>query len=772
MRDLKIAYGNSCHSKKWSNKVIRFGDLKERLKTTIRTTESVEEYAKFTRAKKTEAKDKGGFVGGSLIGGRRTIDSVSFRSMISLDADSLPKNWIEENKDVIPYMFVAYSTHGHTVDKPRYRIIFPLTRDVNPEEFVAVSRYLGSELGIDYFDECSYLPNQLMFWPSTPSNGDFSFIENDKEWLNPDDILKAHPEWQDPTQLPTSSRESVAKGINYKKVADPLLKVGVVGLFNRAYYPINHAIDLFLSEVYAPTSSDNRYHFRASSSMAGAELKDDGKFMYSHHAKDPVYLKLCNAFDLVRIHLFGEDDKSYKNMCEFAMKQDEVKQLIAKERMEEANEEFTDDDWNKRLQYSSRSKELLNNVWNLLLILENDRDFENFAFNEFVGRIEITGEVPWERPSNNRFWRDADTAQLKALIDIRYGVFSARNFDVAFTKVVEDRHFHPIREWIRTLPHWDGVKRLDTLFIDYLGAENSEYVKAVTRKTFVAAVARVLNPGVKFDYITVLVGPQGCGKSTAFAKMGGLYYSDSLSLTDMKDKSGAEKLQGYWILELGELAGLKKTDVEVVKAFVSRVDDIYRPSYGRVVESHPRQSIIVGTTNAESGFLRDITGNRRFWPIKVNSSSLKKTWDILTEDVIQMWAEAKKLYEDGEELFLSKEQNNDAIREQILAMESDERQGAVEVYLSTRLPNNWDELEIYERRNFLHDELSPEGDMERKYVSNIEIWCECFGRNLADLKPSDSYAIAALMNKVDGWRRTNFSKRLPIYGKQRVYEKI
>ena len=148
----------------------------------------------------------------------------------------------------------------------------------------------------------------------------------EKDWLNPDDILSVHPEWTDPTRLPTSSRESKANQVTQQKVQDPLTKEGTVGLFNRVFFPITRALDLFLSDVYEPTDSGNRYHLIAASSMAGMEIKDD-KFVYSHHAKDPAYLKLCNAFDIVRIHKFGDLDEkaSFKEMCEFAMQQDEVK---------------------------------------------------------------------------------------------------------------------------------------------------------------------------------------------------------------------------------------------------------------------------------------------------------------------------------------------------------------------------------------------------------------------------------------------------------------
>ena len=324
-----------------------------------------------------------------------------------------------------------------------------------------------------------------------------------------------------------------------------LEKEGVVGLFNRVYFPISTAIDEFLQGVYEPTAdTSGRYDFIPGEGSAGVVIYDD-KFSYSHHATDPAGGKLCNAFDLVRLHKFSEDDdkKSYKQMCEFAMTLDKVKLQDLEEKKQRAADDFSENtNWQTKLRYMPRSKCLENSVWNLMLILNNDPDFANIAFNELVGRVQITGAIPWTRPSDNKFWRDADTAQLKALIDIRYETFSSRNHDVAFTKVVEDRHFNPLRDWIDALPEWDGVVRLENLYIDFLGANNTGYVKAATRKSFVAAVARIYEPGTKFDSVVVLVGPQGCGKSTIFAKMGNEYYSDSLNLTDMKDKSGAHPL--------------------------------------------------------------------------------------------------------------------------------------------------------------------------------------------------------------------------------------
>ena len=413
-------------------------------------------------------------------------------------------------------------------------------------------------------------------------------------------------------------------------------------------------------------------------------------------------------------------------------------------------------------------------MYNLNLILANDPDFRNFAFNDMANRIQVTGPLPWERPKGNQFWRDADTAQLKSIIDIRYLPFSSRNHDVAFTKIADDRHFHPVRDYLDSLPAWDGVKRVEDLFIKYLKADDTEYVRAVTRKTFAAAVARIYVPGIKFDCVPVLDGDQGIGKSTIVKDLvTSEYYSETLSLTDMDDKSGAEKLQGFWVIEIGELAGMKKADIEKVKAFLSTSDDKYRPSYGKVVESHPRQCVIIATVNGERGYLRDITGNRRFWIIKVHQKRQKKAWNFDEDFRAQFWAEAKAIWQAGETLYLEGDILDDAEEAQRGAMEADERVGIIEEYLNTPLPDGWDDMDLYARRSYLNGTEfgTPEhkGRTLRTEVSNAEIWCECFGKSKEDLKPSDSYGIAAMMSQIPGWERTERIRRQPLYGRQRLY---
>ena len=248
--------------------------------------------------------------------------------------------------------------------------------------------------------------------------------------------------------------------------------------------------------------------------------------------------------------------------------------------------------------------------------------------------------------------------------------------EACFTKVAEDRRFHPVRDYLKSLPPWDGECRVEMLFIRCLQAEDTPYTRAVARKVMAAAVARIMEPGVKFDSIPVLDGAQGIGKSSLFRELAGSeYYSETLSLTDMSDKSGAEKLQGFWIVEIGELAGMRKADIEKVKAFLSTSDDVYRPSYGRVVESHPRQCVIVATVNGERGYLRDTTGNRRFWVVKCNQTEQARKFSFTPEERDQIWAEALWLWDHGEKLYLEDDLRDEAEQIQRSAMEEDDRQG-------------------------------------------------------------------------------------------------
>lgn len=779
---LRIAVGKNRFEKQWKNREMNWSALLKRLKEPIRTQETVEEYRVMNKTQQDQIKDVGGFIGGSLKDGRRKSENVQMRQLVTLDADFAPPGLDEDLELLAAYAYAVYSTHKHTPDKPRLRLLIPLDRPVTPDEYEAIARKLAEDIGIDYFDDTTYQASRLMYWGSVSRDGEYVFHYEDLPWTKGDEILARYPDWTDTSYWPESSRAKTDRVKRAKRQGDPTEKSGLIGAFCRTY-TIEEAIEKFLPEVYVKCDMPGRYTYVEGSTAAGLVVYDDGKFAYSNHATDPAGGKLCNAFDLVRVHKFGDLDDdaapetagtklpSYKAMMDFAKEDEETGITVVQDKGREAQEDFQDpvdgQDDNKWKGKLSRNKNgLESSLENLLLIMQHDPMLTSIVFNQMADNLEIKGEVPWRHP--NKFWRDADDAQLEAYLANRYAEFAKVKIKTAITKAADDRSYHPVREYLDNLPEWDGEKRVDTLLVDYLDAENCEYVHAVTRKTLCGAIARVKNPGCKFDTMLVLNGGQGIGKSTLVHKLGGEWFTDSLSLTDMKDKTAAEKLQGYWIVEVGELAGMRKMDVETIKGFLTRQDDKYRASYGYRVSSHPRQCIIIGTTNAENGFLRDSTGGRRFWPVPVNAVGKKRAWDITKEEVRQIWAEALEYYDAGEKLILPKWLETIAEQKQLEVMETDEREGLVQKFLERKLPENWDSLDIYDRREFLNG--TEEGTVERASVSNMEIWCECLGNKRETLEAKYSYGLTAIMKKL-GWRKSDRKIRIPNYGPQWIYYK-
>ena len=234
--------------------------------------------------------------------------------MVVYDLDFATPEFVRDIKNKIKYKGCVYSTHSHMPDKPRVRVILPTGRDMTPDEHNAVARFIAQELGIlDMVDACSFEPHQLMYWPSCPSDGEYLYVELDGEIVDPDKVLSVHPNWTDCSLLPTTPKESTAKKPEGTKQKDPLAKEGAVGLFCRLY-TIADAIDAFLADVYEPVANmSGRYTYIAGESTAGLVLYENGTFAYSHHATDPAFGKLVNAFDLVRIHKFPDVDQKQSN---------------------------------------------------------------------------------------------------------------------------------------------------------------------------------------------------------------------------------------------------------------------------------------------------------------------------------------------------------------------------------------------------------------------------------------------------------------------------
>lgn len=780
-RELDVATGTSRKTKKWKNKRMPWSGLLDRLSNVTRTGETVAEYARMSRERQSEIKDVGGFVGGYCRNGNRT--DIDHRSMLTLDADFADMGLWDDFKMIYGNAAAIYSTHKHKPDAARLRLVIPLARDVSPDEYQAISRRIAADLGIDKFDDTTYQPQRLMYWPSCSYDGEYIFQNVDGPFMKPEEILATYTDWKDMSAWPMSSRVSEVTKKAVDKQKDPLEKEGLVGVFCRTY-TIHEAIERFVPD-YEPAEG-GRYTYTPGSTGAGVVTYDD-KFSYSHHSTDPASGQLCNAWDLVRIHRFHELDEnkdedtpptklpSFKAMTEFVLLDEAIRVAAIRERAERVADDFEEipedqpNDWEKDLNLTDKGA-IASTIDNVVIILEHDpRLAGRLAINDFQHVMTVQKDLPWRKITGkaDAVWTDTDDALLRHYLEQTYGLTGKdRIFDGC--NVAAQRHrYHPVRDYLDTC-EWDGVKRVEILLIRYLGAKDTPYTRAVTRMHMAASVARIMNPGIKYDTVITIRGSQGLGKSTLIARLGGDWYTDSF--TTVVGKEAYEQVQGVWIVEIGELAGMKKAEVETTKLFVSKTEDRFRPAYGRRIESFPRQCVFWATTN-EQQFLRDTTGNRRWLIVDTQGKPTGNVWGELNRETVrQIWAEAKTLYEAGEPLYLTKEIEAEARKLQAAYSEENAQAGLVEDYLERLLPEGWDDMDTYERREWLRS--GAEGTEQRQTVSHVEIWAEALG---GDPTKMDRYAIKDLqgiMQSLDGWEYSGEGKkRIKPYGVQRFYRR-
>ena len=782
---LDVALGNSRKTKMWKNRPMQWSELLDRMSKTVRTQETIAEYRAMKKDQQSERKDQGGFVGGYCNNGSRS--DIRHRSVLCLDADYADAELWPDWGLLYGNAGAVYSTHKHTPEKPRLRLVVPLARDVSPDEYQAIGRRVAHTLGIDKFDDTSYQPQRVMYWPSTSSDGEFVFEYLDAPLLDPDAVLATYHDWKDISAWPMSSRVSEVIKRSASKQQDPLEKPGIVGAFCRAYYPIQDAVEAFI-HCYVPCDDPGRYTYTEGSTAAGVVIYED-KFTFSHHATDPASGQSCNAWDLVRIHLYHDLDAnvdpdtpitsrpSYKAMAKLATEDKKVTAQLVADRMADAIDDFDEmpeeeetedgEDWKAKLKITEKGG-LAQTIENAVIILRHDPKLKNcIAFNEMQHSIVALRSLPWRKVNGASQWIDADDAALRYYLERVYGMTGKDRIFDAVNVVANEHSFHPVRDYLDTCV-WDGVPRVDSLLIDIFGAEDTVYTRTVTRKAIVAAVARIYRPGCKFDYMLTLRGPQGIGKSTLFAKLGGAWFSDTFSTVQGKD--AYEQVQGVWIVEVGELAGMKKAEVETIKLFISKQVDRFRPAYGRRIQEFPRQCIFIGTTNEEQ-FLRDPTGNRRFWVVETPNEPSSELWDEITEDVVrQIWAEAVELYKKGEKLYLPRSIEKMAREVQERYEEENPRAGIVAEYLDRLLPEDWDQKDPYQRRAWL--ENCSDGTVKRDTVCTMEIWVEALGGNADKFDAYASKEIRNILAKLPEWKNQgNKQKTVRPYGRQRYFRR-
>ena len=783
-RPLDIAVGNSRKVKKWKNKTLLWSDLLEKLQNTTRTSETLAEYRKMGKEQQSNIKDVGGFVGGFCNEGSRT--DVRFRSVLCLDADFADGELWADWELLYGNAGAVYSTHKHTPERPRLRLVVPLSRNVDPEEYMAIGRRVADTLGIDKFDDTTYQPQRVMYWPSTSLDGQYLFRYLDAPLLDVDAVLGTYHNWRDVSSWPMSSRVADISTRIGTKQQDPLEKGGIVGAFCRAYYPIQEAIEAYV-QTYTPSDEPGRYTYTEGSTGAGVVLYDD-KFTFSHHATDPASGRLCNAWELVMLHQFGRLDEgidpdtpassrpSYKAMAKLATEDPRVRSQLVADRTADALADFDElpdedaptaesEDWRGSLKVTEKGA-LAQTIENAVIILRNDPKLKGcLGFNEMEHNIVTLRSLPWKKTKGATQWTDADDAALRYYLERVYGLTGKDRIFDAVNVVAQEHAFHPVRDYLDGCV-WDGVPRIESLLIDYLGAEDNIYTRTVTRKTLVAAVARIYRPGCKFDYMLTLRGRQGLGKSAFIERLGGRWFSDSF--TTIQGKEAYEQVLGVWIMEVGELAGMKKAEAEAIKLYVSKRTDRFRPAYGRRVQEFPRQCIFIGTTN-ETQFLRDATGNRRFWVVDTPNEPSRDFWEELTPDTVRLiWAEAVHLFRKGETLYLPKDIEEKAREVQEAYEEENPRVGIVAAYLDRLLPTDWETMDIYTRRQWLESDVK--GTEMRTRVCSLEIWAEALGENPNKFDRYASMEVRDIMMKLHEWRHQgNKKSTIHPYGRQRYY---
>lgn len=823
-RQIVISTGNSRKDLNWKRQTLKVSELYEKLRIPNRGVETLDEYMRMSKSKQDDLKDVGGFVAGSLNGGRRKANNVTGRDVITLDFDSVPAlgtDNIVKTLDSMQINYCIYSTRKHAANAPRLRVLVPTDRTMTADEYEPCARRMAANIGIAMADPTTFEAGRLMYWPSVCCDSEYVFKTADAPFISVDALLKSYTDWHDFTQWP-----QVPGSFSYAKLAvkqgDPEAKDGIVGAFCRKY-DVFRAIEELLPGIYAPCDNDpNRFTYTLGSTTGGAVIYDDGKFLFSHHATDPCSNKLVNAFDLVRLHKFGDKDDnaadgtpnnrlpSYKAMCEYANGLDEVALEMLAKRQAQAEADFAgivgggpgsvaietgigqfvsgsdgeatlagagdtaDGNWQLLLKRNHQTGEVKNTIDNVMLILEHDpRIRGKFALNEFTGRGEILDVLPWSTggKETRRMWSDTDSNALYWWMEKTWGITGRGNIDSALDIHAKLHAFNPVVDYLTGIK-WDRQPRLDTLFIDYLGAEDTPYTRAVTRKAFTAAVARAMTPGCKYDNMLILCGPQGIGKSTILDKMSHGWFNDSIRTFEGKEAS--ELLQGVWIIEVAELDAFRRTDVSCIKQFLSLTSDRYRQAYGRNVTEFKRRCVFFGTCN-NIDFLQDTTGNRRFWPVDTRAQMPTKDVfnDLTSDEIDQVWAEAYFRFITGEQIFLSGDTAEAAMVKQEAHRERSIQEGVIAEFVARKIPDDWAKWTVDRRRDFWAGGIKAEDAsinlVDRQTICAAEVWRELYGHPMDEkAKKSETREINSILASIPGWKNAGVI-HIPQHGAQRGF---
>ena len=627
--------------------------LFERLGVSQALPVTHEAYTTITKAKQDELKDIGAFIAGELKNGRRRSGCVLARCAAVLDADNLPAGSTEDfirRVEGLGCCYLVYSTAKHSPATPRLRVVVPLAQDIPAEQYAPVARLLCKliQLEMTWFDPSTDEAGRIMYYPAHCQDIAPVLYMADKPLLDAAALLAQLQDWRDAVSWPRFPREQAPAKVAAKQ-EDPEGKTGVVGAFCRVY-DVPAAMEKFLPGVYVPTTADDRYTFAAGSSWGGATVYEGGKFLFSHHATDPAGGRLVNAFDLVRMHRFADlDDEakegtpagrlpSYTAMTALAREDSAVSDVRAREAFAAATADFKDVETDEEAAMElgrCEGKTLSTSIVRLALKAFGIQAKRNLI----TGAVEITG-----MPTAYSKEGAANTLPTFLMDNLRsIGVKGASRTAVMdhLANIFDENRYNPVLDMLgRTV--WDGHSRFPEL-LRIISVSSSSLEATLVRKWLIQCVAMANNTIDRREAaegVLTLQGGQGLGKTLFFRRLSvsSEWFAEGVTL-DLKNKDSVISATGAWITELGELDSTLKREQSILKAFLTSPSDRIRAPYAREAETQPRRTSFCATVNPGT-FLKDDTGDRRFWVVPVDKIALQTLIELPDSWFVQLWGEA------------------------------------------------------------------------------------------------------------------------------------
>lgn len=765
---LTIATAPKMNSRHWKNGTIRWSEIVAWMDSPANKKEAGE-YVLGVIGETTRVHN-----GQPCTNIHRLKSAIDSRSAVTLDIDSPRPDFVEAVEMLFDHAAIIHTTYSHAPDKPRYRMIVPTDRAMKPDEYIVAANALMQQFGKSQFDKGSEQPERYMFMPAEQEPGWFRYWVLDGDPVPVETLLADFVEDLSDKPLPKPGRNK----------RDPFTLDGIMGAFNRAYGEdwdsLIEAYDLPYEKV-----ADDRYHLVGATAAAGmGPVQDAAGFVYSHHANDPAYGTACSAWDLVRLHRFGEMDEdvspqtpphkrpSHTAMAELATQDNRaMAEMVGIDFAEAFDDEGNANDWRLNLRRNNRGV-ITNVVANRDLLRDNDPALKVLFLNEMSMVIEADGDLPWRKMREAEFDRDrvitdADRAEFREYLEREYGLDVPEATAKALIVIAGSRRRrHPAKEYLESLT-WDGVSRIETALP---GVTPTTYTRMVSRKSLVAAVARVLKPGVKWDHTLVLFGAEGLGKSWWIDRMAKGW---SASLGRIGDKDTLMAMRAAWIITADEGHSLKKADSDSLKEFITRTHDTFRAPYDTVMQRHARHCVVWSTTNDEV-FLRRQEGNRRFLIVRCED---KVDFDAMTDEYVdQVWAEAVALYHAGEPLYLDGVESLEAAEQREEFIEEDAYAGVIDAYLSLPVPEDWANMPVDKRLEWLfgyrEGEFVEAGTGRIDTVCSLQIWIEAMGRHRGDARRPDLIEIFNTLNRLPDWEKIPGKTWLgPDYGGQTVFRR-